>query len=120
MTGNSKAKGDYGENVVSNYLTAKDYKILTRNFKARGGEIDIVAQDGEYIVFIEVKYRTGISFGEGIEAVNTPKSRRIIAAAKAYLYQQDKWEYPCRFDIVEVFGRGHLDITHHENAFWEN
>jgi len=121
MTSNSKAKGDYGENVVTGYLQAKGYKILTRNFSARGGEIDIVAETfgGEYIVFVEVKYRTNMGFGDGVEGVDVRKSRRIIAAAKAYLYKNDKWEHPCRFDIIEVFGREQLEITHHENAFWE-
>jgi len=116
---NSKLKGDYGENAVAGYLEAKGYHILKRNFKANGGEIDIITKDGEYIVFIEVKYRTNANYGEAAEAVDFSKSRRIISAAKQYLHKNDKWEHPCRFDIIEVFGKEQLNITHHENAFWE-
>ncbi|MCL2855436.1 MAG: YraN family protein [Defluviitaleaceae bacterium] len=116
----NKTKGDYGENTALGYLAAKGYQILATNYTAAGGEIDIIAVDGEYIVFIEVKYRRSMAFGHVSEAVTPTKTRRLIKAAKAYLYKQDMWEAPCRFDIIEVFGREMLEINHIENAFWEN
>jgi len=117
---NNKQKGDYGENVVLGYLAAKGYKILAKNYKKSGGEIDIIAKDGGYIVFIEVKYRRGRKFGTGFDAVaGSGQHKRIIKTAKAYLLENNKWEADCRFDIIEVFGHEELEIEHMENAFWE-
>ncbi|MCL2620906.1 MAG: YraN family protein [Defluviitaleaceae bacterium] len=116
----SKIKGDYGENAALGYLEAKGYKVLSTNYKAGGGEIDIIAKDGEYIVFVEVKYRQGNAFGGGFDAITPAKVRRIIKSAKTYLYKQNQWESPCRFDIIEIFGREQLEINHIENAFWED
>lgn len=119
---NTKNRGDYGETVVLGYLKSKGYDILKQNFKAKGGEIDIIAQDGDsgYIVFVEVKYRRGTGFGDGLEAVNFAKQRRLIAAAKAYLYAENKWDVDCRFDVISLFGREEFEVEHIENAFWES
>jgi len=119
MNTTSKHKGDYGEGVAEGYLAAKGYTILAQNFKKNGNEIDIVAEDGGYIVFVEVKYRRGTSFGSGLEAITPAKARRIFRAAKAYLYDNNKWDAPCRFDIIEIFGSEELEVNHFENAFWE-
>ncbi|MDR2166959.1 MAG: YraN family protein [Clostridiales bacterium] len=116
----NKTKGEYGENAAEGYLKTKGYKILARNYKKAGGEIDIIAADGEYIVFVEVKYRRGTSFVDVAEATSRAQTRRIISTAKKYLYEQDKWDAACRFDILEVFGREQLEINHLENAFWES
>ena len=120
MTKTSKDKGDYGENTAVGYLAAKGYKVLAQNYKSAGGEIDIIALDGEYIVFVEVKYRRGTSFGDVAEAATHGQTRRIIKTAKKYLYEQDKTAAPCRFDIIEIFGNELLEINHLENAFWES
>jgi len=117
---NSTNKGQYGENASVGYLAAKGYSILARNYKKAGGEIDIIAKDGEgYIVFVEVKYRRGTGFGAGTDAVGAGQHRRIIKTAKAYLYEQGMWDAPCRFDVIEIFGAEQLEISHFENAFWE-
>lgn len=116
----SKIKGDYGENVALGYLEAKGYKILFTNYKVGGGEIDIIAQDGEYTVFVEVKHRQGNTFGDGLDAINPTKVRRIIKTAKTYLYKQGQNQNLCRFDIMEIFGIEQLEINHIENAFWED
>ncbi|MCL2235648.1 MAG: YraN family protein [Defluviitaleaceae bacterium] len=115
----SKAKGNYGENTALGFLESKGYRILSTNYKANGGEIDIIAKDGEYIVFVEVKYRRGNAFGDGFDAITPAKVRRIIKTAKVYLHKQNLWEAPCRFDIIEIFGHEQLEIDHVENAFWE-
>ncbi|MCL2350098.1 MAG: YraN family protein [Defluviitaleaceae bacterium] len=115
----SKAKGDYGETVVLGYLQSKGHAVLAQNYKKRGGEIDIITQHGEYIVFVEVKYRRAANMGDVALSTSHAQSRRIINTAKAYLYEQDKWYAPCRFDIVEVYGYEQLQINHIENAFEE-
>jgi len=119
MMTNSQQKGKYGENVVLGYLEAKGYKILAQNYKKAGGEIDIIALDGDYVVFVEVKYRRGRSHGTGFDDVSYSQHKRIIKTDKAYLYEQQKWDAACRFDIVEVIGHEQLELEHIENAFWE-
>ncbi|MCL2352999.1 MAG: YraN family protein [Defluviitaleaceae bacterium] len=115
----NKDKGNYGEAVVLGYLQGKGYEILKQNYKKYDGEIDIIAQDGEYIVFIEVKYRRGAGFGDGLEAITRAKQKRIVKTAKAYLYEEKKWDAACRFDVLSVFGREVLEIEHIENVFGE-
>jgi putative endonuclease len=117
MDNRSKIKGEYGENVVLGYLKAKGYEVKAQNYKGGGGEIDLIAQDGEYTVFIEVKYRRSKTYGEGLEAINHAKRRRLIKAAKHYLYHKNEWDTPCRFDAIEVFGHELLEITHIKDAF---
>ena len=115
-----KRAGNYGETAVTGYLAAKGYEILARNYRAWGGEIDIVAKDSDYIVFIEVKYRRQLAYGRPAEAVTHKKRRAIIAAAYGYLAEYCRGDENCRFDIIEVFGREQLTINHIENAFGEN
>lgn len=120
MADRRKRAGGYGEAVAKGFLEAKGYKILARNFKAFGGEIDIVAKDGDYIVFVEVKYRRQLAFGRPVEAITEKKRRALIAAAYGYMAQNGRGDENCRFDIIEVFEREQLHINHIENAFGEN
>jgi len=117
---NNAKKGEYGEAVVLGFLEAKGYILIVQNYKRASGEIDIVAKDRDYIVFIEVKYRRGRKFGTGFDNIaGSGQNRRIIKTAKIFLYENGLWEANCRFDIIEVFGREGLEIEHIENAFWE-
>ena len=120
MEDRRKRAGNYGEAAAAGYLAAKGYVILAQNFRAYGGEIDIVAKDGEYIVFIEVKYRRQTAYGRPIEAITEKKRRAMIAAAYGYLAKNGRGDEYCRFDVVEVFGREQLDVNHIENVFGEN
>jgi len=115
-----KSTGNYGEVAAAGYLEAKGYAILARNYKAWGGEIDIVAKSGDYIVFIEVKYRRQLAYGRPAAAVTQKKRRALVAAAYGYLAEKARGDANCRFDIIEVFGREQLHINHIENAFGEN
>lgn len=110
--------GNYGENVAAGYLAGKGYAVLEKNYKRGHGEIDIIARDGEYIVFIEVKYRKNLSVGEPREAVTRAKQRAIIGAALYYIAENSLDSCDFRFDVIEVFGKELLDINHIENAFW--
>ncbi|MDD3766484.1 MAG: YraN family protein [Eubacteriales bacterium] len=117
----NKIFGTQGENAAEKYLAKKGYEILCRNFRIRGGEIDIIARKGEFTVFVEVKTRHSDSFGTPGEAVTQNKIKRIINAANYYIMQNGNLS--CRFDVMEVYGSMKGDkfklkkINHIENAF---
>lgn len=111
--------GQGGEHYVARYLKNKGYRILNKNYRCKLGEIDIIARDGEELVFIEVKTRSGLSHGSPAEAVDTRKQRQISRAAQWYLTEQTLFDSPARFDVISVL----LDdarqpaIEHISNAF---
>ena len=109
----SSALGAKGERIAEAHLRSKGMKIIERNFRRRFGEIDLIARDGDAVVFVEVKYRSGAAFGLAQEAVGAAKRRKIIAAARAYLQTRDL-DCPARFDVVAVSGDR---IEHFESAF---
>ena len=94
-----KAIGRAGEDLAAQYLKQQGYTILERNYRLRIGEVDIIARDEEYLVFIEVKTRRSTRFGSPFEAVDARKQQQIVKIAAAYL--QGK-ELPVRFDVVAV------------------
>ncbi len=106
--------GRNGEDIACQYLKRANYTILERNFRCRSGEIDIVALDGEYIVFIEVKYRKDNSFGYPRESVNYYKQRNISRVASYYLLIKNAYDQNCRFDVVEIIGES-VELI--QNAF---
>ena len=110
----SKGLGNYGEALAVKYLTNLGYNILDRNFTSKMGEIDIIAEDGEYLVFVEVKYRTDTAYGLPFEAVTKAKQRKIKKTAQYYLLRHNAFDKDCRFDIIDVQGDV---IEHYKNAF---
>ena len=112
------ATGRAGQDAAEKFLQNKGYKILARNYRLRSGEIDLVAQDGACIVFVEVKFRKSLSFGLPREAVGYAKQKRIISTALHYLTSHRLTESDIRFDVVEVLEQhGQLYASHIENAF---
>ncbi|MCW5203487.1 YraN family protein [Desulfobulbus sp. US2] len=110
-----KATGRSGEALAAQYLEQQGYIILERNYRLRIGEVDIIARDGEYLVFIEVKTRRSTRFGSPFEAVDARKQQQIVKIASAYL--QGK-ELPVRFDVVAVHLNGQdVRIEVLKNAF---
>lgn len=95
-------KGRRGEDAAACYLEQKGYVILERNYRALGAEVDIIAEQGETLVFAEVKARRTGAYGSGREAVGPAKQSHIIRVAQAYLQRKDCFERPCRFDVLEV------------------
>lgn len=89
------------ENEAENYVKNCGMEIIDRNYRCREGEIDIIAKENEYTVFVEVKARKSNIFGEPCEAVNITKRRRLTFAAQMYMAQYG--ECAARFDIAEVF-----------------
>jgi putative endonuclease len=102
MTQTRQSLGKIGENLACAELERRGYAILARRYRHRRAELDIVAQDGPTLVFVEVKAREGREFGDGAEAVTRHKRRRIVVAAMAYLLQNRIGERPCRFDVVSI------------------
>lgn len=113
---NRRQTGAAYEQCAAQYLKQKGYHILEQNFRCRQGEIDLIARDGEYLVFVEVKYRRDTRMGEGSEAVDGRKQRRITDCARYYLYcHREYQDSPCRFDVVTICGE---EIRLLQDAFW--
>ncbi len=93
--------GAEGERRVANFLRKKGFAIINRNFQSKYGEIDIIAENDEYILFVEVKTRKENSLVSGVEAVDSFKQRRIILTANDYIAKTQCEKQP-RFDIAEV------------------
>ena len=113
--------GILGENLAVDELHARGYSILARRHRSRYGEIDIIAQHGQVIVFVEVKLRTTDLFGEAFEAIPRWKQRRIISLALDYLSRNELLDRPVRFDVAAVDERaGELSVEIIEDAFTED
>lgn len=110
--------GNAGEQAAAEFLHAAGYKILKRKYRAKPGEIDIIAQKSGTIIFVEVKTRSGRLYGSPAEAVTPLKQRKIINTALCYLGQTGNHDSPVRFDVVEVLTVGGKACCNHiENAF---
>lgn len=114
MTENKREIGTHYEKFAGNYLEQNGYEIIEYNFRSSAGEIDIIARDGEYLVFCEVKYRKTAKVGYPMEAISLTKRRRISKCAQYYLYQNGLEDMPCRFDVVSILGN---DLELIKNAF---
>ncbi|MBQ6365076.1 MAG: YraN family protein [Oscillospiraceae bacterium] len=102
-----RTAGSYGEDVAAAFLTRKGYTVLQRNFSCRLGEIDIIASDAAYLLFVEVKLRKDAEHGLAREFVTGSKQKKIILTAKYYLSKHPTALQP-RFDVVEVYTPGGL------------
>ena len=111
---NRRQFGNIGEDAACAFLQKKGWKILARNVRRGGNEIDIVARKRELVAFVEVKTRSGLGFGRPAEAVNIQKQRRIAQAAALYMQENGLDEANIRFDIIEVLPG---ELRHIEAAF---
>lgn len=111
--------GKLGEDIAASYLRKKGFKILTRNFKARYGEIDVIALDHDTLVFVEVKTRIGNQFGTPEEAVTPWKIREIIKAGQYYALRNPQLPTSLRIDVIAILldpeSRKPLSVTHVPN-----
>ena len=116
---NRKDLGDLGERWAGEYLQARGYRIRETNYRCRKGEVDIVAQDGDYLVFVEVRTRSGPECGTPEESVTPAKQRQLRRLAQGYLMLQPTGDIPCRFDVVAILYRGPDDVRleHFTDAF---
>jgi putative endonuclease len=102
MTVARQRLGERGEERAVAELERREYAILERRYRTRHGEIDIVARDGDTLVFVEVKARVTAECGTAAEAVTVRKQRRLAAMAVDYLARQRITNTPCRFDVVAI------------------
>lgn len=116
---NTRKAGDYGEDLACEFLTNLGYKIIERNFFFGHGEIDIIAKDGDVLVFTEVKLRKNLEFGMPEYAMTKSKQSQVKKIAGAYLYQKEIRDQLCRFDFVGIlhFKGAEPQINHIKNAF---
>lgn len=117
----ARALGQWGEEQAAQWLKQRGWRILAKNFRCRMGEIDLVAENGTYLAFVEVKLRKDDRFGSACEAVTPAKQRRLRIAAEYYLMGHPTELQP-RFDVAEVYAAQGIhtkqpDIYYIENAF---
>ena len=102
---NKRSMGSAYEKMAEDFLRKYDVRIVDRNFRNRFGEIDLIGYEGEYLVFFEVKYRTGDQSGSGEEAVNFKKQRTICKVADYYRILHGISDFsPMRFDVIAIRG----------------
>ena len=102
MTRSSAGLGALGETEGARHLESLGFRILERRFRTRTGEIDLVAEEGGTLVFVEVKSRSALGFGRPAEAVDARKQARLRRTAEIYLIEHGARDRPCRFDVLEV------------------
>lgn len=95
--------GKAGEDAAARHIQKSGMKVLARNYRAGKGEIDLVALDGETLVFIEVKTRTGTAYGTAGEAVGYRKQQMVIRTAQYFIAQRKLYDSAVRFDVAEVY-----------------
>ena len=119
MGNDNKNIGQIGEDIAARLLSDKGYEIVERNYRYGHGEIDIIARDNEELVFVEVKTRKNLEYGEPEYSITVSKQKQIRKIAEAYLYEKDISDTDCRIDVVAIIlseDKNHY-INHIVNAF---
>mgnify|MGYP002538763722 FL=1 len=122
MSGETKRVGNWGEALTAEYLRGKGYHILDSGFRCQEGEIDLIAQKGDTLAFVEVKTRQSAHYGAGREAVDRRKQRKITATAFHYLAQHPDLPHKIRFDVADILAPQGVQtqrpaLRYLENAF---
>lgn len=116
-----KQTGDQGEEIAAAFLTARGYRVLERNFRCKGGEVDIVARDpgSKSLVFVEVKARRDLTYGVPQLAVTPFKQRQISKAALTWIARNRQHDQNARFDVIAILldANGRHAVEHIVNAF---
>jgi putative endonuclease len=109
--------GRQAEELAARFLEKKKLRIIARNYRCRGGEIDLVCRDGKVLVFVEVRLRQNTAFGGAAASVTAIKQRRIILAAQHFLMTNALTNDDCRFDCILMNGTSGNDIEWLRDAF---
>ena len=109
--------GRQAEDLAAHFLEKQRLKIVTRNYRCRGGEIDLICRDGKVLVFVEVRLRRNAAFGGAAASVTATKQRRIILAAQHFLMANALTDDDCRFDCILLSGTSSNDIEWLRDAF---
>lgn len=120
LTAKTSEIGSNAEGIAAEYLKKQGLILIASNYHSRMGEVDLIMQEDETVVFVEVRYRTSKKYGEAVETITYTKQNKIIKTAERFL-QEKKWNerYPCRFDVVTIepsHGEG-TSINWLKNAF---
>ncbi len=112
--------GKQGEEIAEKYLVKQGYQILEKNYRSRQGEVDIIARDRDFLVFVEVKCYSYRSYGSPVGAVRKAKKQSLIHAAQTYLYKKNIQDTYCRFDVIAIYKKfnGEQLIEHYRDAFY--
>jgi putative endonuclease len=115
----NKTLGERGEAIAAAYLKGQRFTIIERNFRCKGGEVDIIARDGKTLVFVEVKTRRTLTFGPPQMALTPFKQRQISKAALTWLAKKKQFNASARFDVIAIIAPDHQvpEIEHIRNAF---
>lgn len=119
MKSQNKKKGNNGEKLALKLLMQKGFSIIEKNYHySNKGEIDIIARDKDFIIFVEVKTRFNDKFGAPIDSITKNKQSQIKKVAEAYLFEKNLENINCRFDVITIdFSEGKSKIEHYEDAF---
>lgn len=100
--------GPAAENHALAFLRGHGLQLLARNWRCKGGELDLVMLDADTVVFVEVRYRLHAAFGGAVGSIDTRKQKRLALAANLFLQKEPRWaDQPCRFDVVALQGSHH-------------
>lgn len=112
-------KGQQGESLAAKFLQQKGYEIIVQNYRYRRGEIDLIAQKEQLLIFVEVKLRSSVAYGLPEETISENQQNLIMTTAEHYIEQND-WLHDIRFDIVAIqLSQNKLsEIIHFEDAFY--
>jgi putative endonuclease len=106
----AQASGEHAEALAAEFLAGRGLRIVARNFRVKGGELDLVAEDGRTLVFVEVRLRSNARFGGAGESITATKRRRVVLAARCFLAsRKDYADRACRFDCVLLNGLNSAD-----------
>ena len=112
-----KETGVRAEDIARRHLEQRGLKTRTKNYRCRLGEIDLIMEEGNTLVFVEVRYRRSTDFGSAAESVNRLKQRKLIKTAEHYLNNSALPEPPCRFDVLAISGRNLENVIWIKDAF---
>lgn len=115
--GKNNELGQEGENLAADYLKKNGWEIVEMNYRYRRTEIDLIAKKDGFLVFFEVKARTGTAFGNPEDSVDQKKAEHVIRAAEQYITDHD-WQGNIRFDIISIIKKGRTELQHFEDAFY--
>lgn len=111
--------GQQAETAARKYLERRGLQFETCNYHCHFGELDLIMRDGEYLVFVEVRYRKPSGYGDGIDSITNSKKHKLISSAKCYLLERKLFDkIPCRFDVVAAAPNKERSLTWIKDAFW--
>lgn len=117
----SRQQGEYTEQLACDYLQQQGLRLVEKNFNCKCGEIDLIMQHNDSLVFVEVRYRRNNDYGSAAESVTRNKQQKLLNSAAFYLQKNPAFNNrPARFDIVSITGplqQANIDINWIENAF---